>query len=173
MSQLALQCLLSFQVERVFIPPKPKIYNNVSLNANNEEADEPEQPLLEEEKKEEDEVTILQFKITGVHVVGIKTEPTKSQGRQNVTTIWFSLVACQRNGEEQQASIYEIQGCYKISSGDCNSSAWGYSLELFFTCSWHWRSQMEGASDTKSSYTKSPCYFSKRNYQVAMSMISY
>lgn len=72
--------LALIQVERVFIPPKPKVYKNVSLNGNSEEADEPELPLKEkkEEKKEEEEV-VPQFKITEVHVAGLKTEPGKKK----------------------------------------------------------------------------------------------
>ncbi|RWR80309.1 protein PLASTID MOVEMENT IMPAIRED 1-RELATED 1-like protein isoform X1 [Cinnamomum micranthum f. kanehirae] len=73
--------LALIQVERVFIPPKPKVYRNVSLNGNSEEADEPELPLKEEkkeEKKEEEEV-VPQFKITEVHVAGLKTEPGKKK----------------------------------------------------------------------------------------------
>lgn len=86
--------LALIQVERVFIPPKPKIYSNVSLNGNSEEAVEPEPPVLEEEKKEVDEVTIHQFKITEVHVAGIKTEPTKknlwgSKMRQQSGSRWL------------------------------------------------------------------------------------
>lgn len=50
------------QVERVFIPPKPIIYSNVSLNGNSEEADEPEPPVLEEEKKEEMKLQSLKLK---------------------------------------------------------------------------------------------------------------
>lgn len=69
------------QVERVFIPPKPKIYRNVSLNGNSEEVDEPE-PAVKEEKKEEkveEEEVVPQFKITEVHIAGLKTEPGKKK----------------------------------------------------------------------------------------------
>ncbi|XP_068657756.1 protein PLASTID MOVEMENT IMPAIRED 1-RELATED 1-like [Aristolochia californica] len=81
--------LALIQVERVFVPPKPKIYYNVSQKGNSEEVDEPE-PVpagtkedKKEEKKEEEEAhlaeVIPQFKITEVHVAGIKTEPTKKK----------------------------------------------------------------------------------------------
>ncbi|XP_077247836.1 protein PLASTID MOVEMENT IMPAIRED 1-RELATED 1-like [Tasmannia lanceolata] len=65
------------QVERVFIPPKPKIYYSVSDKGNSEEADEPE-PMAKEDKKKEEEV-VPQFKITEVHVAGLKTEPGKKK----------------------------------------------------------------------------------------------
>lgn len=73
--------LALIQVERVFIPPKPKIYRNVSLNGNSEEVDEPE-PAVKEEKKEEkveEEEVVPQFKITEVHIAGLKTEPGKKK----------------------------------------------------------------------------------------------
>lgn len=71
------------QVERVFVPPKPKIYNSVSENIRSEESDdEPAQPTdaKRDVKKEEPETELIpQFKITDVHVAGIRTEPTKKK----------------------------------------------------------------------------------------------
>ncbi|XP_038878740.1 protein PLASTID MOVEMENT IMPAIRED 1-RELATED 1 [Benincasa hispida] len=69
------------QVERVFIPPKPKIYNTVSEVRNN--YDEEDEIVARIERKEEPEEKaseqqgIPQFRITEVHVAGIKTEPNK------------------------------------------------------------------------------------------------
>ncbi|KAG9446458.1 hypothetical protein H6P81_012586 [Aristolochia fimbriata] len=77
--------LALIQVERVFLPPKPKVYHNVSIKGNSEEVDEPEPVPAEakEEKKEEEAAEVAevvpQFKITEVHVAGIKTEPTKKK----------------------------------------------------------------------------------------------
>ncbi|CBI20683.3 unnamed protein product, partial [Vitis vinifera] len=56
--------LALIQVERVFFPPKPKIYNMESEPSN---------------KKEEDEELISQFKITQVHVAGVNTEPGRKK----------------------------------------------------------------------------------------------
>ncbi|KAL6226741.1 hypothetical protein ACLB2K_000702 [Fragaria x ananassa] len=78
--------LALIQVERVFLPPKPKIYSTVSeLRKSNEEEDESGSVVKEdikEEKKDEklpEEESIPQFKITEVHVAGLKTEPGKKK----------------------------------------------------------------------------------------------
>ncbi|KAL8498056.1 hypothetical protein ACS0TY_021406 [Phlomoides rotata] len=74
------------QVERVFVPPRPKIYSTVPLsrNANEEEQEKPEASGNEnsienpiEEKIHEE--LIPQYKITEVHVVGLKMEPGKKK----------------------------------------------------------------------------------------------
>ncbi|KAK1265241.1 hypothetical protein QJS04_geneDACA017863 [Acorus gramineus] len=75
--------LALMQVERVFVPPKPKIYSTVSDKGNSEEPAESEAemksaPLENVEKVEEEEV-VPQFKITEVHVSGLKTEPRKKK----------------------------------------------------------------------------------------------
>ncbi|KAJ0985503.1 hypothetical protein J5N97_003859 [Dioscorea zingiberensis] len=72
--------LALIQVERIFVPPKPKIYGTVSNKGNSEIDDELETKTeaAKEEKKDEEEV-IPQFKITEVHVAGLKTEPGKKK----------------------------------------------------------------------------------------------
>ena len=78
--------LALIQVERVFVPPKPKIYSTVSLVGNSKEEDDESVSVAKEdvkdEKKEEqisEEEAIPQFKITEVHVAGLKTEPGKKK----------------------------------------------------------------------------------------------
>lgn len=75
--------LALIQVERVFVPPKPKIYGTVSVVGNNkEEEDEPIAAAKKDEKTEEKVLEvepIAQFKITEVHVAGLKTEPGKKK----------------------------------------------------------------------------------------------
>ncbi|XP_050382202.1 protein PLASTID MOVEMENT IMPAIRED 1-RELATED 1 [Argentina anserina] len=78
--------LALIQVERVFLPPKPKIYSTVSeLRKSNEEDDESGSVVkddIKEEKKDEklpEEESIPQFKIAEVHVAGLKTEPGKKK----------------------------------------------------------------------------------------------
>ncbi|KAI7989953.1 Protein PLASTID MOVEMENT IMPAIRED 1-RELATED 1 [Camellia lanceoleosa] len=79
--------LALIQVERVFVPPKPKIYSAVSERRNkNEEDDDESEPAKKEESKEEpkeekihEEESIPQFKITEVHVAGLKTEQGKKK----------------------------------------------------------------------------------------------
>ncbi|KAL4034695.1 hypothetical protein IC575_003360 [Cucumis melo] len=70
------------QVERVFIPPKPKIYNTVSEIRNKYYDDEDEiiarvEIKEEPEEKASEQQGIPQFRITEVHLSGIKTEPNK------------------------------------------------------------------------------------------------
>lgn len=70
------------QVERVFVPPKPKIYNTVSEKGNIEEQDDEPETKTELEtnkEKKEEEDNIPQFKITEVHITGLKTEPGKKK----------------------------------------------------------------------------------------------
>ncbi|XVF48940.1 hypothetical protein PTKIN_Ptkin03bG0228600 [Pterospermum kingtungense] len=80
--------LALIQVERVFVPPKPKIYSTVSaLRNDNQEDDDSESTGKAEVKVEEikeekasQEEGIPQFRITEVHVAGLKTEePTKKK----------------------------------------------------------------------------------------------
>ncbi|KAF9612567.1 hypothetical protein IFM89_002163 [Coptis chinensis] len=77
--------LALIQVERVFVPPKPKIYCTVPRRRNNEEEDDDTEPLAEDAKTEEmneekkEEESVAQFKITEVHVAGLKTEPGKKK----------------------------------------------------------------------------------------------
>lgn len=78
--------LALIQVERVYVPPKPKIYWNVSeLRRNNEEDDESKSALKEEIKEETREENVAelegipQFRMTEVHVAGLKTEPGKKK----------------------------------------------------------------------------------------------
>ena len=66
------------QVERVFIPPKPKIYSTVSeIRINYDEDDLESVTRVEKKEEEQEEKDIPQFRITEVHVVGIKSEPNK------------------------------------------------------------------------------------------------
>ncbi|KAK1418623.1 hypothetical protein QVD17_27768 [Tagetes erecta] len=90
------------QVERVFVPPKPKIYSSIfSLSNKPEEIDDEIDEVKVEEKKvdvEEEKVCVEetdlvpQFKITEVHVAGVKTEPVP-----NKKPLWGS------NTKQQQA----------------------------------------------------------------------
>ncbi|KAL0338918.1 UNVERIFIED_CONTAM: protein PLASTID MOVEMENT IMPAIRED 1-RELATED 1 [Sesamum angustifolium] len=74
--------LALIQVERVFIPPKPKIYGTVSLLRNSNEDEEvpkcsKKENIIEKSKEDEihEEELIPQYKITEVRVAGPKTEP--------------------------------------------------------------------------------------------------
>ncbi|CAL4961729.1 unnamed protein product [Urochloa decumbens] len=84
--------LALIQVERVFVPPKPKIYTTVSDKGNSEQDDEepkaeevPDKASVTEEKVEELEDSIPQFKVTEVHVAGFKSEAEKTKPWGNQT----------------------------------------------------------------------------------------
>ncbi|KAK4853743.1 hypothetical protein QYF36_013859 [Acer negundo] len=73
------------QVERVFVPPKQKIYSTVSEVRNNYEEDDESESVAKEDTKEKNEEKtheeegIPVFKITEVHVAGLKAEPGKKK----------------------------------------------------------------------------------------------
>lgn len=75
--------LALIQVERVFVPPKPRIYLKVSEVKYEDEEDESAKSKKKEEIKEGTEEKkseveeIPQYKITEVHVAGLKTDPGK------------------------------------------------------------------------------------------------
>lgn len=76
--------LALIQVERVFVPPKPRIYRTVSEVKSCDEDDEPEvtgksETKEEAEEKIPEEELIPQYKIAEVHVAGLKTEPGKKK----------------------------------------------------------------------------------------------
>lgn len=75
--------LALIQVERVFVPPKPRMYCNVSEIKNNNDEDEECETRAKVESKDDDKKEekisedegIPQFRITEVHVAGLTTEP--------------------------------------------------------------------------------------------------
>ncbi|KAJ1400699.1 NT-type C2 domain [Sesbania bispinosa] len=77
--------LALIQVERVFVPPRQKIYRSMSeVWNNNDETDECEivakvEMKANKEDKSTKEERIPQFRITEVHVAGLKTEPHKKK----------------------------------------------------------------------------------------------
>lgn len=65
------------QVERLFVPPKPKIYRTVSeLRKTNEEEEAEASEAVKEEKPTEEQ-GIPQYKISEVHLTGMKSETDK------------------------------------------------------------------------------------------------
>ncbi|KAG4167410.1 hypothetical protein ERO13_A13G192400v2 [Gossypium hirsutum] len=79
--------LALIQVERVFVPPKPKIYATVSALSNDNQDDDDSEAATKEKVKPEEmkeekasqEEGIPQYRITDVHVAGLKTEPSKKK----------------------------------------------------------------------------------------------
>ncbi|KAE8667078.1 Detected protein of unknown function [Hibiscus syriacus] len=95
------------QVESVFVPPKPKIYRTVSWNDNQEDDDSEStmKKLVKEDRIKEENASheegIPQFRITEVHVAGLKTEPGKKLWGTKSQQQWFLMAAYQWNGKEQ------------------------------------------------------------------------
>lgn len=93
--------LALIQVERVFVPPKQRIYSTVSELRRDEEDKESESVVKDEIKETpiEEKITsveesIPQYKITEVHLAGLKTEPSKkklwgSQKQQQSGSRWL------------------------------------------------------------------------------------
>ncbi|CAL0306961.1 unnamed protein product [Lupinus luteus] len=78
--------LALIQVERVFFPPKQKISRSVSEVGNNDNEDDEceivakvEMKQTKKEEKNSEEEGIPQFRITEVHVAGLKNEPHKKK----------------------------------------------------------------------------------------------
>lgn len=87
------------QVERVFVPPKPKIYSSVYFRKPEEEEEDDEVKELKVEDKvvvvEEDKVLVGKFKVVEVHVAGVKSESESVGGKKG---IWGSNVKEQKAG---------------------------------------------------------------------------
>lgn len=82
--------LALIQVERVFVPPKPKVYGNVlfkvGIEMDEERKTENKELVIEENTKkveEEEAAPIAQYKINEVHVAGFKTEPEHVPDKKN------------------------------------------------------------------------------------------
>ncbi|MBA0728581.1 hypothetical protein Golax_001468 [Gossypium laxum] len=79
--------LALIQVERVFVPSKPKIYATVSALSNDNQDDDDSEAATKEKVKPEEmkeekasqEEGIPQYRVTDVHVAGLKTEPGKKK----------------------------------------------------------------------------------------------
>ncbi|XP_071741693.1 protein PLASTID MOVEMENT IMPAIRED 1-RELATED 1-like [Rutidosis leptorrhynchoides] len=131
------------QVERVFVPPKLKIYSSIfSLWNKPEEEKEKEDDLKVEtekvvekekikveEEEEEESVLVGQFKITEVHIAGVKSEEEPSKKKK---AIWGSnakqeqagsrwLVA---NGMGKKNAKHPLM---KSKGGSSSSSLWSIS----------------------------------------------
>ncbi|GKB06198.1 plastid movement impaired 1-related 1-like protein [Tanacetum coccineum] len=132
------------QVERVFVPPKPKIYSSIySLwNKPVEEEDEikveeklvpveTKEAVVEEEKiSVEESILVPQFKITEVHVAGVKTEPVPSKKplwgsntkQQQAGSRW--LVA---NGMGKKNAKHPLMKSKAANSDKSSGSLWSIS----------------------------------------------
>ncbi|KAJ1439891.1 NT-type C2 domain [Sesbania bispinosa] len=141
--------LALIQVERVFVPPKQKIYCGVSeVRNNNDEDDESEivaKVEMKETKKEEkspEEEGIPQFKITEVHVAGLKTEPQNQKkklwgtsGQQQSGSRWLLANGMGKNKKpslmkSKVASKSSAPVTTKVQPGD---TLWSISSRIYGT----------------------------------------
>ncbi|KAK3161750.1 hypothetical protein QOZ80_1BG0080950 [Eleusine coracana subsp. coracana] len=130
------------QVERVFVPPKPKIYTNVSVKGNNEDNDEePEteevtdKALVTGDKVEESEDSIPQFKVTEVHVAGFKSEPEKTkpwgnQTQQQSGSRWLLAAGMGKSNKHPLMKSKAIAKPTKEAAGQAGDTLWSISSRV-------------------------------------------
>ncbi|XP_019415738.1 PREDICTED: protein PLASTID MOVEMENT IMPAIRED 1-RELATED 1-like isoform X2 [Lupinus angustifolius] len=138
--------LALIQVERVFVPPKPKIYFNVT-ELRNKKYEEDESEIVAkvemkentEEDKSSEEEEIPQFKITEVHVAGLKTEPQKkfwgSSSQQKSGFRWLLGNGMGKNNKQpvmkpKTAAKSSAPDTKKVQPGD---TLWSISSRIFGT----------------------------------------
>uniref|UniRef100_A0ACD5VQ90 Uncharacterized protein n=1 Tax=Avena sativa TaxID=4498 RepID=A0ACD5VQ90_AVESA len=129
------------QVERVFIPPKPKIYSTVSEKGNSEEYyEEPkaekiiDKALVDEEKIEEED-SVPQFKVTEVHVAGFKSEPEKTkpwgnQTQQQSGSRWLLGAGMGKGNKNPLMKSKAIAKPTKAAAGQQGDTLWSISSRV-------------------------------------------
>ncbi|KAK1666728.1 hypothetical protein QYE76_054887 [Lolium multiflorum] len=129
------------QVERVFIPPKPKIYTTVSEKGNSEEYyEEPnteeilDKALVAEEKIEEED-SVPQFKVTEVHVAGFKSEPEKTkpwgnQTQQQAGSRWLLGAGMGKGNKNPLMKSKAIAKPTKDAAGQQGDTLWSISSRV-------------------------------------------
>jgi hypothetical protein len=134
--------LALIQVERVFVPPKPKIYSTVSDKGNSEQDDEepkteevPDKALVTEEKAEELEDPIPQFKVTEVHVAGFKSEPEKmkpwgNQTQQQSGSRWLLAAGMGKGNKHPLMKSKAIVKPTKEAAGQAGDTLWSISSRV-------------------------------------------
>ncbi|KAK4804812.1 hypothetical protein SAY86_004629 [Trapa natans] len=143
--------LALIQVERVFVPPKPTIYRKVSeIRYNDDEEDEHPFKSIQEDKvegKKEESFSehegIQQFKITEVHVAGLKIDPGKkklwgTETQQQSGSRWLLANGMGKNNKHpfmkskpvQKSSTNASQASTKVLPGD---TLWSISSRVHGT----------------------------------------
>ncbi|XP_062206683.1 protein PLASTID MOVEMENT IMPAIRED 1-RELATED 1-like [Phragmites australis] len=130
------------QVERVFIPPKPKIYTTVSDKGNSEQDDEepkteevPDKALATKEKVEELEDSVPRFKVTEVHVAGFKSEPEKTkpwgnQTQQQSGSRWLLAAGMGKGNKHPLMKSKAIAKPTKEAAGQAGDTLWSISSRV-------------------------------------------
>lgn len=120
--------LALIQVERVFVPPKPRIYTTVSMWRSSDDGDEdkPTKSVAKEEdvaeKQTEDESNeeekIPQYKITEVHVAGLKAEQGKKKlwGSANQQQSGSRWLLANGMGKKNKHPLLKSKGAPKSSA---------------------------------------------------------
>ncbi|CAN1799409.1 Protein PLASTID MOVEMENT IMPAIRED 1-RELATED 1 [Linum perenne] len=121
--------LALIQVERVFIPPKPKIYCKVAELRDSKNEDEESESTSNEAKegrvvedKAEEEEGIPRFQISEVHVAGIKTEPEKK--------VWGTTTQQQAGSRWLVANGMGKNNKMKSKAGSSGDSVWSVSSRV-------------------------------------------
>ncbi|KAL6611190.1 hypothetical protein ACP70R_039118 [Stipagrostis hirtigluma subsp. patula] len=134
--------LALIQVERVFVPPKPKIYTTVSEKDNSEQDDEEpvaeevlDKALAKEEKVYELEDTIPQFKVTEVHVAGFKSEPEKTkpwgnQTQQQSGSRWLLAAGMGKGNKHPLMKSKALAKPTKEAPGQAGDTLWSISSRV-------------------------------------------
>ncbi|XP_047174840.1 protein PLASTID MOVEMENT IMPAIRED 1-RELATED 1-like [Vigna umbellata] len=142
--------LALIQVEREFMLPKQKIFNSVSLTMkNNDEDDDDDREILakvdvkdtkNEGNTSEEEEGIPQFRITEVHVAGLKPEPQKTKfwgtsNQQQSGSRWLLANGMGKNNNNK-LPLMKPKGSSKsnapvISKVQPGDSLWSISSRLF------------------------------------------
>ncbi|KAG6414310.1 hypothetical protein SASPL_127029 [Salvia splendens] len=126
--------LALIQVERVFVPPKPRIYNTVSMwrSSDDDDEDKPTRGGAKEdnvaEKQTEDESNeeeqIPQYKITEVHVAGLKAEQGKKKlwGSANQQQSGSRWLLANGMGKKNKHPLMKSKGAPKSSAASAPTS---------------------------------------------------
>lgn len=134
--------LALIQVERVFVPPKPKIYSTVTDKGNSEHDDEEpkteevlEKALVKEEKIEEEEDSVPQFKVAEVHVAGFKSEPEKTKSWGNQTqqqsgSRWLLAAGMGKGNKHPLMKSKAIAKPTKEAAGQSGDTLWSISSRV-------------------------------------------
>lgn len=145
--QVGAPMLALIQVERVFLPPKPKIYSTVPLVRNIDKEDDKSELAIKETKEEikeakttEEEEGIPQFRIAEVHVAGLKTEPGKkklwgSSTQQQSGSRWLVANGMGKSNKHpfmksKSVSKSAVPATMKVQPGD---SLWSISSRVHGT----------------------------------------
>ncbi|XP_022842531.1 protein PLASTID MOVEMENT IMPAIRED 1-RELATED 1-like [Olea europaea var. sylvestris] len=126
--------LALIQVERVLVAPKPKIYHTIPKLRNCDEEDQEEEPETSkiegivdepEEDKILEEELVPQYKVTEVHVAGLKAEPGKKKlwGSSNQQQSGSRWLLANGMGKKNKHPLMKSKAVAKSSAPASSSSS--------------------------------------------------